>query len=199
MKLLITLGVVWFLLSFSTQNYANEHDSSRVPKKNTFSDLIINNSPASQILYTNDLTTESLNILEPLEVTPTIEGEFNTDLLSIKAGVLQSKNESSTSKYYFQGAITVHQHKEFNVSIMANVEQLNNINYFSNHAVFLDNSLIMNETEVNYSYGIITSYSINRSWQFSGGIIHAEPLSESTLNTWHSDENMALIGTTYSF
>ena len=199
MKLLITLSVIWLIVTYSKPNYAIEHDIATTPKNDTFSDLIINNSPTNQMLYIDDLTAESFNVLQPLETTPSIEGKYNNKLLSIKAGVLQSKQESSASKYYFQGTLTLHQHKEFNVSIMANLEQLNNVNYLSNQALFVDNALIMNETEVNYSYGIITSYTINQSWQFSGGIIHAEPLYAPTLNTWNNDENMALIGTTYSF
>jgi len=83
--------------------------------------------------------------------------------------------------------------------LMANIEQLNNFNYHNNKPIFLDSSITINETELNYSYGIITSYSVSPAWQFSGGIIHAKPLNDSTQSAWYGDANMALIGTTYSF
>jgi len=199
MKLSITFSITLLIITHSINCYADESNTEQTDHKSAHSDLITNSSPVSQLLFIQDISSESFNTLQPLEVTANIKGEFNTRLLSIEAGMLQSKKESSWSKYYFQGAVTLHQHAEFNVSLMANIEQLNNFNYHNNQTPFLGSSMTDNESELNYSYGIITSYSINRSWQFSGGIIHAEPLNESTLNTWYGDANMALIGTTYSF
>lgn len=199
MRLLITFSIALLIITHSMTSYADESYTEQTAYKSPYSDLVTNSSPASQLLLIQDLTTDSFNSLQPLEITPKIKGEFNTRLLSIEAGVLQSKQESSWSKYYFQGAVTLHQYDEFNVSLMANIEQLNNFNYHNNQAPFLDDSTTINETELNYSYGIITSYSVSPAWQFSGGIIHAEPLNDSTQNTWYGDANMALIGTTYSF
>jgi len=199
MRLSITFGIALLIITHSITSYADESDSEQTEHKSSYGDLITNSSPVSQLIITQDLTSESFNTLEPLEVTPKIKGEFNTRLLSIEAGMLQSKKETSWSRYYFQGAITLHQHDEFNVSIMANIEQLNNFNYPNNQTPQFDSHRSVNESELNYSYGIITSYSVSRSWQFSGGIIHAEPISDSALNTWYGDANMALIGTSYSF
>ncbi len=199
MKLSITFSITLLIITHSLNSFADEKDTEKTDNKSAYSELITNSSPINQLIFIQDITSESFNTLQPLEVTPNIKGEFNTRLLSIEAGMLQSKKESSWSRYYFQGAVTLHQHDEFNVSLMANIEQLNNFNYHTKQTLFLDSSMTIMESELNYSYGIITSYSINRSWQLSGGIIHAKPLNESTLNTWYGDANMALIGTTYSF
>lgn len=199
MRLPITFSIAVLIITYSITSFADENYTEQVEHKSTYDSLITNSSPVNQRLFIQDFTYESLNSVKPLEVTPKIKGEFTTRLLSIEAGMLQSKKESSWSKYYFQGAVTLHQHDKFNVSLMANIEQLNNFNYHNNQTHFLDNLMTINETELNYRYGIITSYSINSAWQFSGGIVHAAPLNESTQNVWYGDANMALIGTTYSF
>jgi hypothetical protein len=199
MKLLITFSMILWIITYSTDSYANKSKFEQRDYAVSSSNLITNNPTVSQLIFIQDITSESFSVLKPIEVTPNIRGEFNTRFISLEAGMLQSKKETSKSKYYFQGAVILHQHDEFNVSLMANIEQLNNFSYHNNQGLFLDSLMTTTESELNYSYGIITSYSITRSWQFSGGIIHAKPISESTLNNWSIDENMALIGTTYSF
>lgn len=199
MRFSIIFIMTLLIVIHSTNSYADESKIAKTEYKSAHSDLIANNSPISQLIVIHDLSAESFNTLQPLDATPRIKGEFTTRLLSIEAGMLQSKKEVSWSKYYFQGAVTLHQHDEFNVSLMANIEQLNNFNHYDYQTPIFNSSIINNGSELNYSYGIVTSYSINRSWHFSGGIIHAEPLNESAISTWYNDANMALIGTTYSF
>jgi hypothetical protein len=199
MRILFTFCIVLLLITSSIKSYADEGYTTHTEQKNTHSDLVNNSSPVSQLLLTQDLTTATLDNNQVLELTPKIKGEFTTRLLSIEAGMLQSKKESNWNKYYFQGAVTLHQYNQFNVSLMANIEQINNFNHHNDQIPFADSSIIINQTELNYSYGIITSYSVNPAWKFSGGIIHAESLNESPQNTWYGDANVALIGTTYSF
>lgn len=204
MRLSITLSIAVLMLIQSIESYADgskleQTKPEQTEYKSLYSDLVTNNSLASLLILTQDVTIKSFNNLKPLEDTPKIKGEFNTRLLSIQAGVLQSKQEPSLRKYYFQGAVTLHKYNDFNVSFMANIEQINNFNFHHNQTTVLDSSAPLNATKLNYSYGIITSYSVNSAWQFSGGIIHAEPISESAKTPWYTDANMALIGTTYSF
>ena len=113
------------IVTLSIKSYADENDLDQ--NKIAYSDFITHSSPVSQLLFIQDFSAESFNIFHPLEITPTIKGKFNTRLLSIEAGVLQSSQESSRSKYYFQGAVILHEYDEFNVSLMANIEQLNNL------------------------------------------------------------------------
>lgn len=180
------------------KSYADESQAIQTEHKNQHSDIVTKSSPVSLLLITQDLVAV-IDSSQPLEVTTEIKGEFTTRLLSMEAGILQSKQASGWNKYYFQGAVTLHQQNEFNVSLMANIEQINNFNHHNDQTPILDNSITLNETELNYSFGIITSYSVSPTWHFSGGIIHAESLNETTKNTWYGDTNMALIGTTYSF
>lgn len=187
------------LITYSIKSVADEGSTKQAEYNRSHSNIVINSSPVSQLLLTQDLTAASLDSSQALEHTAKIKGEFTTRLLSIEAGVLQSKQEANWSKYYFQGAVTLHQHDEFNVSLMANIEQINSFNHHNDKTPFVDSLITINETELNYSYGIITSYSVNPAWQFSGGIIHAESLNESAQGTWYGDANMALIGTSYSF
>jgi len=180
------------------KSYADAANAIPEDYKTSPSISVTNNSPISQLFLTEDLAI-TIDSSKALELTPKIKGEFSTNLLSIEAGMLQSKEEINWNKYYLQGAITLHQKNEFNVSLMANIEQINNYNHHNNQKIMFNNSIIINETELSYRYGIITSYSISPAWQFSGGIIRAQSLNESTQGSWYGDANMALIGTTYSF
>lgn len=199
MKLSATIFIALLLISYAIQSHAGERKTPQVSNKNAYSDLITNSSAVSQRLLVQDLASVSVDGAESLELTSKITSEFTTRLLSIEAGMLESKHDSNWNKFYFQGAVTLHQHNEFNVSLMANIEQINNFNHNNTQTPFINSSITINETELNYSYGIITSYSVTPAWQFSGGIIHASPINESIQNTWYGDANMALIGTTYSF
>lgn len=196
MKFLCAYFIVLLLITYSIKGYADKSSIEDSDPIKSYSDLIINSSAVSQLLVTQDLTDTLLDSTQALELTPTIKGEVSSQLLSIEAGIIQTQNQSNWSKYYFQGAVTLHQHEELNVSLMANIEQ---IKHYNHHTHLLKSPIGLNETELSYSYGIITSYSISPSWQLSGGIIHAESLKGSTQTTWYGDANMALIGTSYSF
>lgn len=196
MKFLCAYFIVLLLITYSIKGYAEKSNIKDIDPIKSNSDLIINSSAASQLLVTQDLTATLLDSTQALELTPTIKGEVSSQLLSIEAGMIQTQNQSNWSKYYFQGAVTLHQHDELNVSLMANIEQ---IKHYNHQKHLFKSPIALNETELSYSYGIITSYSISSSWQLSGGIIHAESLKDSTQTTWYGDANLALIGTTYSF
>ncbi|MBL4941830.1 MAG: hypothetical protein JKY81_09225 [Colwellia sp.] len=199
MKLSATIFIALLLISYAIQSHADESNTQQVSNKISYRDLITNSSAISQRLHVQDLAAVPVDNTESLELTSKITGEFTTRLLSIEAGMLESKQDSNWNKYYVQGAVTLHQHNEFNVSLMANIEQINNFNHRNAQIPFINNPIMINETELNYSYGIITSYSVTPAWQFSGGIIRAESLTESTQNSWYGDANIALVGTTYSF
>ncbi|MBL4764991.1 MAG: hypothetical protein JKX67_06895 [Colwellia sp.] len=166
--------------------------------------LAINSSSIHQLLFLNDLIISSLDSSLTVKLPIQISGKFHSQLLSIEAGVMQSDQESNWSKYYFQGNLTLHQYNKFNLSLMANIEQLNNVyslNFVNNsyQTPYVENLAMSDETELNYSYGLMGSYSVNSTWQFSGGIIHAQTFNELNSNSWYNNKNMALIGTTYSF
>lgn len=203
MKFKISLSIALILCSITSR--ANKHKTvNNFIDSKPYNYLAINNSPINQLLFVHDLTITSIDSTSINELPTQISGEFHTQLLSIEAGVIQSDNVSNWSKYYFQGAVILHQYEKFNLSLMANIEQLNNV-----HALYLfnneeqtpygENLPVNNETKLNYSWGLVGSYSINSTWQFSGGVIRAEAFREQNSNTWYSDTNMALIGTTYSF
>jgi hypothetical protein len=178
-------------------------------KSNIYNDvpyhyLATNSSPISQSIFVHNRIETSIDsslvIVQPTQMS----GVFNNTYISIEAGLIQSNQLSNWSKYYFQGELTLHKHDKFNLLLMANIEQLRNLHSLyvvnnNNHTSLVKNLTRKNETELNYSYGLIGSYSINSTWQLSGGIVHTQALDEPNSNTWHINSNMALIGTTYSF
>lgn len=196
MKFLCAYFIVLLLITYSIKGYTEKNNIETIEPIQFYRDLIINSSAVSQLLIRQDLTATLLDSTQALELTPTIKGEVSTALLSIEAGIMQPQHQLNWSKYYFQGAVKLHQHDELNISLMANIEQ---IKQFNHQPALTKSPIVFNETELNYSYGIITNYSVSPAWQFSGGVIHAESLNESAQTTWYTDANMALIGTTYFF
>lgn len=187
------------------ESNAKNHIQSREPSQYLATKYLATNSPAiNQLIFVNDLIITSIDSSPTIEPPSKMSGKYHSQYISIEVGVIQSDQLSNWSKYYFQSALTLRQYDKFNLSLMANIEQLNNFHslYLLNkkyHVSLAENFAENNETELNYSYGLIGSYSVNSTWQFSGGIIHAQALNEPNSNTWYSNSNMALIGTTYSF
>ncbi len=199
MRFTIAFSIALFFIVCAINTQANETDFTQIEINNSQTDIVINSSPVSQLILSQEAIFTPLDSSQSIASTSMIKGEFSTRLLSLEAGVLSPKLEANWSKFYFKGALTLHQHADFNVSLMANIEQINSYNYHNEQAPSFTDSLSISETELNYSYGIITSYTINSGWQFSGGIIHAAPVNDANQTTWYGDEKMALIGTTYSF
>lgn len=180
------------LLLCSIRSYADDSNLvNNIERGSNYNDLIIISSSINSLSFS------------PINEVPTkISGNYSNQLLSIEAGVVQSTPLTNWHKYYFQGALTLHQHESFNLSLMANIEQQDNFYspYLSNdkeQAPYETQYSLSPETEL--SYGLVGSYTINSTWQFSGGIIHAQPLNEQNSSIWYSNKNMALIGATYSF
>lgn len=203
MKLTIIISIALTLCSI--QSYADEnYVVNNIHSSESFSYLTTNSSSINQLLIIHDLTINSIDSLPSIELPNHISGKFKNELLSLEAGVVQFSEVSNWSKYYFQGAVTLHQYNKFNLSLMANIEQLNNfhaLNFVNNNyqTSYVESLSMSNETELNYSYGLVGRYSINSTWQFSGGFIHAQAFNEPNSNAWYSNKSMALIGTTYSF
>lgn len=203
MKLTIIISIVLTLCS--RQSYADEnYIVNDIHNSGPYRYLTTNHSPINQLLLVRDLTINSIDSLQFIELPNHISGKFKNELLSIKAGVIQSNEASNWSKFYFQSALTLHQYDRFNLTLMANLEQFNS--FYSQYSMndsaevpYAKSPTINNAIELNYSYGLMGSYSINSTWKFSGGIIHTQTLNEDNSNTSHTNKSMALIGTTYSF
>ena len=183
--------------------YAAENDAkSNIYSSVPYHCLATNCSPNSQSIFVHNLIETSIDSSLVIEHPTQISGVFNNTFISIEAGLIQSNQPSNWSKYYFQGELTLHKHDKFNLLLMANIEQQrtpHSLYVVNNHTSLAKNLTDKNETELNYSYGLIGSFSINSTWQFSGGIIHTQALDEPNSDTWRINSNMALIGTTYSF
>lgn len=186
-------------------NYAGESSANNNPhNSDPYHYLATTSSPINQLIFVHDLIITSTDSSPTIEQPTQMSGTFHSQFISIEVGLMQSDQQSNWSKYYFQGALTLHQYNKFNLSLMANIEQLNNFHSLylvndKNQVSLAENLTGKHETELNYSYGLIGKYSVNSTWQFSGGIIHAQALNESNSNTWYNNSSMALIGTTYSF
>ena len=186
-------------------NYANENNvKNNIHSSVPYHYFTTNSSSTNQLIFVHELIITSIDSSSTIEIPAQISGSFNSQYISVEIGLIQSEQQSNWSKYYFEGALTLHRYNKFNLSLMANIEQRNNFYtlYFvnnKNHISVAENLTGNNETELNYSYGLIGSYSVNPTWQFSGGIIHTQALDEPNSNTWSINSNMALIGTSYSF
>lgn len=203
MKLTILCSIALILCSI--KSYADDnYVVNNIHYNKPYHYQTMDSSSINQLLIINYLTLSSIDSLPSIKLPNQISGKFKNELLSVEAGIVQSSEVSNQSKYYFQGALTLHQYNKFNLALLANIEQNNNFHaqYLLNNryqAPYVKNLTISDEMELNYSYGLVGSYSINPTWQLSGGIIHAQAFNEPNSTTWYSNKSMALIGTTYSF
>lgn len=185
------------LYAITSVSYAEEQSNKThisAPLTNTF---IVNNYQLNPLLAFHDLTqTNNINNFEP---TAQIQGTYTTKIMSIETGLMKPKKAASWSKYYFTGAVTIHQNNAFNLSLTASIEQLKNMgsNYFQTPISESINGV--HDSDLNYSYGLMGSYSVNPAWHFSGGIIHSPTINDANNTILYGDSHVALIGTTYSF
>ena len=193
MKLSVYFSAVTLVSAFLvTASFAEDN----IPAHHSF--LLTNNYDAIRAI-----TYESLpNIYDKTfssEEILSLEGGFTKGIISIKTGKVTSESFTSWSKHYLNSAVTIHQNNTFNLSITASVEQFENSHLRSQLQPITTNNQKVNNTELNYSYGLMGSYSISPTWYFSGGIIHSAPINETDNTSVHTNTSMALIGTTYSF
>lgn len=190
------LLLLYSLANISYAEEASDLQQSKTPVSNAF---IINNYQLNQLLTLNELTKTSYHHLFTVEPQLTLQGTYTTGIVSIETGVMQSEYASSWSKYYFSGAVTLHQNDTLNVSLTASIEQLNNTNLSYYQTPLLESINNIHKTELNYSYGLIGSYTVNSTWNFSGGIIHLPIKNDAKSTIIYSNNHIALVGTTYSF
>jgi hypothetical protein len=198
MKLTTIFSIALILCSI--KSYADDISSV----KNTYDSKMYNYPAMNQSPLVHYLNAVAIGSSPTFEIPTQLLGKYQSQLLSIEAGIIKSSQESNWSKYYFQGALTLHQHEKFNVSLMANIEQLNGFYslYLLNNKYqkpYRENLIIGNEKKSNYSYAVVGSYSVNATWQVSGGIIHRQAVDTLNSTAWYNNKNIALIGTTYSF
>ena len=180
--------------SHITNVYTDSKKDNQAQINNAMS-LLTTNTHFSLRLKLHNFTTYSY---APIEKSIQIKSQYQTQFASFEIGMVQSYDEISWNKSFVQGTIIIHKNNNFSLVVLANIEQLNSANFHYSPAQILENTIVSNEPMLNYSFGLMSNYSINEAWHFSGGIIHSETTaSDST--TLEPDDNMALIGTTYSF
>ena len=205
MKLLAYFFTVLIVFcSIANTSYAYEENELHSANTSITIPSIIENNHLYQLLAFNDLTHSLNNTIFTFEQNifeskPQIQGKFSAGRVSIETGLMQSQQASNWSKYYFNGAIILHQKNAFNLSLTASIEQLKNINLNYYQTPVLESVNNSHNVDLNYSYGLIGSYSINSTWHFSGGIIHSSIINDMDNDILYNNTHMALVGTTYSF
>lgn len=169
---------------------------NKIPAHHSF--LSTNNYDAIRATTYDGLLNTSSTPFSPEQIL-SLEKGFTKGIVSIKTGKITSERLTSWSKYYLNSAITIHQNAVFNLSITASLEQFKNSQLNPPFQSILKQTKQVKASEFNYSYGLMGSYSISSTWYFSGGIIHTSPLNDLHNTSWHTNSNMAIIGTTYSF
>lgn len=194
---ILLVGYILFLSMISI-SHANENTNTKPPKKALLNNLSISSSELNQLIaFDNiDKTIHSNFTFEPL---PQIQGIYTLGRVSLETGLMQSYNSSDWSKYYLAGAIVLHKHNAFNLSLTAGVEQLKSTTLNYPQAPYLDNLSKTNNSEYNYSYGLVGHYSLDSTWHFTGGIIHTPSKNSLPNDNIYINNHMALVGTTYSF
>lgn len=191
--------ITGFILLFSIASYADEKNDTHSINTTITNTFIINNSHLSPLLELHDFTQSTDNDALIFKSNAQIQGKYTAGRMSIETGLMQSQQTSNWSKYYFSGAITLHQNSAFNLSLTASIEQLKSIDLKHYQTPVLASLSINNEAKLNYSYGLVGSYSVNSTWHFSGGITHSPTINDTNNAVLYSNTHMALVGATYSF
>ncbi len=185
------------LCLLANTSYADENNDITHAKTPVTSAFIMMNNHLNQQFSFHD-ATQSINDSVFAKKTQ-IQGKYTTGIMSIETGLIQAQSAENGRQYYFTGAISLHQNNIFNLSLTASIEQFKNMDLSYYQAPMLDNAHNDIDTELNYSYGLIGSYSVNSTWHFSGGFIHSAIINDTNNVIWYRNEQMALVGTTYSF
>ncbi|MGL1958797.1 MAG: hypothetical protein OCD00_15955 [Colwellia sp.] len=129
----------------------------------------------------------------------TIKTQYQYSIIQLETGWLsQDNNPQIGQAFYLQGALVIHQSSHFNFSVMANIEHQNE-QYLSLYQNNLYNITETNQAIFNTNYGLVGSYLLTPSWQLTGGVIYSTVYGNLGKGIWNKNDNMALIGTTYSF
>lgn len=188
--------VLYLLASVS---YADEKSNIIQTSTSVAGSFIIPTYHLNQQFVFHDATQSINDSVFTFAAQPKIQGKYTTGIMSIETGLIQTESTSNWQQYYFTGAISLHQKNAFNLSLTASIEQFKDgdLNYYQ--TPILDNKHKTIATELNYSYGLIGSYSVNSTWHFSGGFIHSPTTNNTNDLIIYRNKQMALVGTTYSF
>ncbi|MCJ8320459.1 MAG: hypothetical protein MJK12_12550 [Colwellia sp.] len=125
---------------------------------------------------------------------------YHSDKLVLSLGMLNNESLiAPQEKIFIQGSLTVLAVKDFNVSLQGRIET-------QNLPITIDNSLSnmlsqQNEISIKKSLSITGSYILNDSWAVTGTMVTSDINKgfKKLGDNEKSSDNMALIGTTYSF
>jgi len=135
-----------------------------------------------------------------------ITANYHSDKLVLSLGMLNNlgrlNNDSLKTpqeKIFIQGSLTVWAVEDFNVSVQGRIETQNLALTSDNN---LNNMLIeQNEIGIKKSLSITGSYILNDTWAVTGTMVTSDinKVFQKARDNKKSSDNMALIGTTYSF
>ncbi len=111
------------------------------------------------------------------------------EIATLNIGI-QLQPQLFEENFTFNNQLTLHHSEYFNLLVTANVTQT------ADSRLIPAISLPINETS--HQYGLIGKYSLTPEWQVSGGLMHSKP-SLIMGNEQNNIDNVALIGTSYSF
>ncbi|MDG1751031.1 MAG: MipA/OmpV family protein [Thalassotalea sp.] len=130
---------------------------------------------------------------------------YSNGRFSAETGVVSNSNNLlSSGKVYLQGAYSIFDNQQLNISLTAKVEALdeNNVKSYFGESILTNNISIFEEHHAtNTTLGIVSTYSINKQWKVLG-MISSTTLDDKIESSPLIDDNnlhMALIGTSYAF
>lgn len=192
----------------STNGNPTYKDASMViaqsPKQSLTLSKILNNNDnvAQKIGYSLLDVIEKKSLLEQgvtQKITQGINLSYSLDVLSFDVGYLNDVSpQSNESSVFLESTLTVFSMANFNLALQGRIENINN----KDDGRFLTNAIIYSgESSTNRSLSVIGTYLFNDTWAVTGAVISSQfddELTKRLLNNQGSN-NMAIIGTTYSF
>jgi len=124
--------------------------------------------------------------------------EQNSQINETAAIDIKLQQQLFEDNFTFSNHFILHNSEKFNLSVTANISQITAFEQQLTSENKLMPTIYLPVNEASHQYGLIGSYSLSSKWQVSGGLIYSKP-SVIISNEQSNTDNVALIGTSYSF
>lgn len=153
----------------------------------------------------NYYRVSSTQVSQEHENTSSMNVSFVKGRFSAETGLVTHSNDFNKSdEVYLQGAYSLFDGQQLNISFTAKIEAINEnaINhYYGINDQLISPSSIFEPQATNTTLGLVSTYSVTKKWKILG-LISSTNLDEKIENSPLINDNnvhMALIGTSYSF
>jgi len=187
-------------LAISYANNTFEYQDSSASLWQSADTKISLNEVTIRKLSWQPIDNQTANLADDYYLLKGITANYHSDKLVLSLGMLNSNSlKAPQEKVFIQGLLTVWAIDDFNISLQGRIETQNLA--LTNDKTLSSMLIKQNEVGIKKSLSITGSYTLNDTWAVTGTMVTSDinKVFKKSGNNKKSSDNMALIGTTYSF